>query len=210
MDYTDATLSQSSAQVTMLGNAVFQSGRPTVRVYSYEEHADPSTATRVKGWLTAAATARGRGIDIFQAIDWTSTPEELTVASYEVLFVFDQSLAPPDRMATIGTFWNGSMTSFAKGGGIIVALDGGSKGRMRDFLTNGGLLSVTNETDVTGSQLTVDAPTDVVGLNLPNLFAAKKATLAFTTTQVADNLHVFVIKDQAGKLPIVVHSVPMP
>jgi hypothetical protein len=60
---------------------------------------------------------------------------------------------------------------------------------------------------VTGTQLAVDAPTDVVGLNLPNVFAAKKSTVAFTTSQVADNLHVFVVKDMAMR-PVVIHSVP--
>jgi hypothetical protein len=113
-------------------------------------------------------------------------------------------------MATTGTLWNAAMTAFAKGGGTIVALDGGSPGRMRDLLTNGGLLDVTDETDVTGSQVYVDAPTDVVGQNLPNVFAAKKTTVAFTTTQMRDNYHVFVVTDATGMLPIVVHTVPRP
>ena len=81
---------------------------------------------------------------------------------------------------------------------------------MKDFLTNGGLLAVTAETDVNGTQLNVDAPTDVVGQNLPNVFAARKNTVAFTTTQMRDNYHVFVVTDATGMLPVVVHSVPKP
>jgi hypothetical protein len=113
-------------------------------------------------------------------------------------------------METTGTLWNDAMNAFAKGGGIIVALDGGSAGQMKDFLSNGGLLEVTGETDVTGTQLNVAAPTDVVGQNLPNVFAARRNTIAFATTQMRDNYHVFVVTDSTGMLPVVVHSVPTP
>jgi hypothetical protein len=156
------------------------------------------------------ATARGKSVNVSRASDWTIVPQQLTVAQYHAFLVYDQAPAPTNQMATTGTLWNAAMNAFAKGGGIIVALDGGSAGQMKDFLTNGGLLEVTGETDVTGSQLNVDAPTDVVGQNLPNVFAAKKTTVAFTTTQMRDNYHVFVVTDATGMLPVVVHSVPKP
>jgi hypothetical protein len=208
MDYSDGTLAPASAQVTMLGNAVFQSGTANVRMLAYEEFADPTIMARVKSWLMSTATSRGRTLTVTTSAAWTGVPEELAVSRYDVFFVYDQLLAPRDQMATTGTFWNSSLEAFAKGGGIIVVLDGGSVGRMRDFLTNSGLLAVTDEADVTGTQLRVDAPTDVVGLNLPNVIAAKQTTVSFTTTQMADNLHVFVVKDGSGRFPVVVHSVP--
>jgi len=209
-DYSDDTLTESSAQVTMLGNAVFQSVVTTVRVLAYDEFADAPTVTRIESWLTTTATARGKSVSISKAPGWTALPPQLTVQQYQVLLVYDQARAAANQMATTGTLWNAAMSAFAKGGGIIVALDGGSAGRMRDFLTNGGLLEVTDETDVTGSQLNVDAPTDVVGQNLPNVFAARRTTVAFTTTQMRDNFHVFVVTDSTGLLPVVVHSVPRP
>lgn len=208
MDYSDATLSQTSAQVTMLGNAMFLGGTANVRVLAYDEFAEPATVARIQSWLSGLATARGRTLSVNAESDWSAVTEELTVASYDVFLIYDQLTAPLDRMATTGTLWHGAMGAFAKGGGIIVVLDGGSVGRMRDLLTNGGLLTVLDEADVTGTPLDVDAPTDVVGLNLPNVFSSKKATIGFTTTQVADNLHVFVVKDSVAKLPVVVHSVP--
>ena len=209
-DYSDATLSESSAQVTMLGNAVFQGVAATIRVLAYDQFADAMTVARIESWLSTMATARGKSLNISKASDWTVIPQQLTVAQYQVLLVYDQAQAPDNQMATTGTLWNAAMSAFAKGGGTIVALDGASPGRMRDLLTNGGLLDVTGETDVTGSQIYVDAPTDVVGQNLPNLFAAKKTTVAFTTTQMRDNYHVFVVTDATGMLPIVVHTVPRP
>jgi hypothetical protein len=209
-DYSDATLAESSAQVTMLGNAIFQSVAATVRVLAYDEFADPATAARIESWLVTMAMARGRSVMIAKPPGWTAVPQQLTVMQHQVLLVYDQALAPANQMATTGTLWNGAMSAFAKGGGIIVALDGGSAGSMKDFLTNGGLLAVTAETDVVGTQLIVDAPTDVVGQNLPNVFAARRNTVAFTTTQMRDNYHVFVVTDSTGMLPVVVHSVPRP
>jgi hypothetical protein len=209
-DYSDPTLIDSSSQVAMLGNAVFQSVAGSVRVLAYGQFADSATATRIDGWLAAIAPSRGKTLTITKLSDWTSLPSQLTVQQYQVLLVYDQDLAPMGQMATIGTFWNDAMDAFAKGGGIIVALDGGTAGSMRDFLTNGGLLPVVDETDITGTQLNVDAPTDVVGQNLPNVFAARRNTVAFTTTQVRDNYHVFVVTDATGMLPVVIHSVPRP
>ena len=210
MDYTDPILVDSSAQVTMLGNAIFTSVAATVRVFSYDEFADAATVTRIEGWLSTMATSRGKSVNISKAANWTTIPMQLTVQQYQVFLVYDQARAPANQMATTGTLWNAAMTAFAKGGGIIVALDGGSPGRMADFLTNGGLLEVTGETDLNGTQLNVDAPTDVVGQNLPNVFAARRNTVAFTTTQKRDNYHVFVVTDSTGMLPVVVHSVPPP
>ena len=209
-DYADATLSESSAQVTMLGNAIFQGVGATVRVLTYDEFADAATVTRIERWLLTMAAARGKSVTLSKAAGWSTVPQQLTVQQYQAFLVYDQSLAPGSQMATTGTLWNAAMNAFAKGGGIIVALDGGSAGQMKDLLNNGGLLAVTGETDVTGTQLNVAAPTDVVGQNLPNVFAAKKTTVAFTTTQMRDNYHVFVVTDSTGMLPIVVHSVPAP
>lgn len=209
-DYSDPTLIDSSSQVAMLGNAVFQSIAASVRVLAYGQFADPATASRIDGWLAAIAPSRGKSLMITKLSDWTALPSQLTVQQYQVLFVYDQDLAPMGQMATIGTFWNDAMDAFAKGGGIIVALDGGTAGGMRDFLTNGGLLPIVDETDITGTQLNVDAPTDVVGQNLPNVFAARRNTVAFNTTQMRDNYHVFVVTDSTGLLPVVIHSVPRP
>ena len=209
-DYSDPALLDSSAQVTMLGNAVFQSVAAAVRVLAYDEFAEPATVTRIESWLSTMAASRGKTVTIAKAPTWTSIPQQLTVQQYQAFLVYDQALAPANQMATTGTLWNAAMNAFAKGGGIIVALDGGSAGQMKDLLTNGGLLPVDGETNVNGTQLNVDAPTDVVGQNLPNVFAARKNTVAFTTTQMRDNYHVFVVTDATGMLPVVVHSVPRP
>jgi hypothetical protein len=207
-DYSDPTLLDSSAQGTMLGNAVFLTVATNVRVFAYDEFADAATVSRIETWIANGAATRGKSVTISKATDWTAVPTQLTVQQHQVFFVYDQARAPANHMATTGTLWNAAMHAFAKGGGTIVALDGGSAGRMRDLLTNGGLLPVLDETDVSATQLNVDAPTDVVGQNLPNVFAAKRNTVAFTTTQMRDNYHVFVVTDMTGMLPVVVHSVP--
>ncbi|HKQ68910.1 MAG TPA: hypothetical protein VJT73_06215 [Polyangiaceae bacterium] len=212
MDYTDSTLSDVSAQLTLLANALLLPNRASVRVLAYDEFADAGTVTRINGFLGSIASTKGRTLTFSlagKAADtWKAIPAMLAVATYDVLLVYDQSSAPTDQMATTGTLWNGAVDSFAKGGGVVVALDGGSPGKMIDFLTNSGLLAVTDEVDVVGTQLKVDAPTDGVGVGLPNVFIGKKSSIAFVTTQVPDNRHVFVVKDNAGVLPVVVHSVP--
>jgi hypothetical protein len=207
-DYADTTLSESSAQVMMLGNAVFQGVSSVIRVLSYDEFADAATVTRIQTWLSTTSMSRAKTVSFVKAGDWSSIPQQLTVAQYQVLLVYDQAAAPAGQMETVGTLWNAAMSAFAKGGGVIVALDGGSAGQMGAFLSNGGLLPITGESDVTGLLLGVDAPTDVVGQNLPNVFVAKKNTVAFNTTQVRDNYHVFVVTDSTGMLPVVIHTVP--
>jgi hypothetical protein len=209
-DYSDGMLIETSAQVTMLGNAVFQTVAAAVRVLAYDEFADPATVTRIENWLSTTAMGRGKSVTITKASGWAAVPMQLAVQQYQVFLVYDQARAPADQMATTGTLWNAPMSAFAKGGGTIVALDGGSAGRMRDLLTNGGLLPVIDETDVSGAQLNVDAPTDVVGQNLPNVFVARRNTVAFVTTQMRDNYNVFVVTDTESMRPVVVHSVPRP
>ncbi len=205
MDYTDVALSLSSAQVTMLANAVLLVNKPTINVLVYDEFGDAVSIARIQTWLTTAAS--GRTLTFKSAQGWTSVPSKLAVTDYQVFLVYDQPMAPVDQMATSGTLWNGAMDAFAKGGGVVVVLDGGT-GHTMDLLTNGGLLSVTGETSVAGTQVKVDAPTDVVGLNLPDIFLARRNSVAFTTTQAPDSHHVFVVKDNAGALPVVVHAVP--
>jgi hypothetical protein len=205
MDYSDPAIGQMSAQVQMLANAVLLVNQPTINVLAYDEFSDAANVARLQMWLSMMG--RGRTIAFTSSKDWMSIPSKLAVADYQVFLVYDQPRAPVDQMATSGTLWNGAIDAYAKGGGVVVVLEGGT-GHNVDLLTNGGLLPVTAETNVAGTQVKVDAPTDVVGLYLPNVFAARKNSVAFTTTQAADSHHVFVVKDNEGVLPVVVHSVP--
>jgi hypothetical protein len=133
-----------------------------------------------------------------------SIPSKLAVTDYQVFWCSTNPwLRRPDGYQRHVVEWR--YRRFAKGGGVVVVLEGGHN---VDLLTNGGLLPVTNETSVTGTQVNVDAPTDGVGLYLPNVFVARKNSVAFETTQAPDSRHVFVVKDNAGVLPVVVHAVP--
>ena len=205
MDYTDPLIVQTSAQVQMLANSVLLVNQPTVEVLVYDEYSSAALVASLENWIGMMGAARK--VKFTRVKDWMSVPSQLAVTQYQVFLVFDQIGAPVDHMATCGTLWNGAIDSFAKGGGVVVVLEGGT-GHNVDLLTNGGILPVTGETSVAGTQVMVDAPTDVVGLYLPNVFAARKNSVSFTTTQVADSRHVFVVKDSAGVLPVVVHSVP--
>jgi len=205
MDYSDPAISQMSAQVQMLANAVLIVNKATINVLAYDEFSDAANVARMQTWIIAIGT--GRTINFTSSKDWMSIPSKLAVTDYQVFLVYDQPMAQTDQMATSGTLWNGAMDAFAKGGGVIVVLEGGT-GHNKDLLVNGGLLPVTDETSVVGMQVEVDAPTDVVGLYLPNVFVARKNSVAFTTTQAPDSRHVFVVKDNAGVLPVVVHAVP--
>jgi hypothetical protein len=205
MDYADPQISQMAAQVQMLANAVLLVNSPTINVLAYDEFSDAANEARLEGWI--ASLGKNRTINFVSSKDWMSIPAKLAVTDYQVFLVFDQPMAPADQMATSGTLWNGAIDAYAKGGGVVVVLDGGT-GHNADLLTNAGILAVTAETSVAGAQVMVDAPTDVVGLYLPNVFAARKNSVAFTTTQAPDSRHVFVVKDSTGMLPVVVHAVP--
>jgi len=206
MDYSDPAIAQTSAQVQMLANSVLLVNQQTINVLVYDEYSDSRIVASLEKWIGMIGAPRKVLFTSYP--QWMSIPSQLAVATYQVFLVFDQTTgAPVDHMATCGTLWNGAIDSFAKGGGVVVVLEGGT-GHNVDLLTNGGILPVTGESSVAGSQVTVDAPTDVVGLYLPNVFAARKNSVSFTTTQAADSRHVFVVKDSAGVLPVVVHSVP--
>jgi len=210
MDYADNTLAPSSDQVTLLANSVLFGNSAAVRVLSYDEFADAAMVAKIQMWLAAAAATNRRTVAFTKAGPWTSVPPQLAVANYQIFLIYDQSRAEVGEMETAGTFLNHAMEAFAQGGGVIVALDGGTTGRMRDLLTHGGLLQVLEESNVAGTQLKLEAPTDFIALNLHDVFLAKANTIAFTTSQAADNQHVFVVDDMTATLPVVVHSVRVP
>jgi hypothetical protein len=161
--------------------------------------------------LKNAATARGRTVQTTDAGTWDSIPSKLAVANYDVFLIYDQPLAATGDLATAGTLWNGAVDAFARGGGIVIALDGATGiAEMKDLLTDSGILPVSAETVVTGTQLVVTARTDGLassgGVSTP--LAAKKNSVAFTTSLVPDINHVFVVMNQDATLPVVVHSAP--
>jgi hypothetical protein len=209
MDYTDDNLSQTSAQVTLLANAVMVPVRSMVRVLVYDEFVDPALKDRLQTWIGNQAVAKGRGVSFESAGTWTGVPPRLAVANYDTFLILDQALAPTTITANAGTLWNGAMDAFAKGGGVVVALDGNSPAQMVDLINNGGLFTILDEADVETNQLRVDAPGDVVGLNVTNIFVARARSVSFVTKQKQDNRHVFVVSDKNSGLPVVVHSIPV-
>jgi len=209
MDYVDDGLSQTSAQVTLLANAVMVPIKSAVRVLVYDQYVDATLKARLEAWITAAAISKGRAVTFQSAGDWSTVPEQLAVANYDTFLIYDQALAPTTSTANMGTLWNGAMDAFAKGGGVVVALDGGSAASMVDLVNNGGLFTVLDERDVETNMLKVDAPGDIVGVNVTSVFIARAHSVAFVTKQKPDNRHVFVVSDKASGLPVVVHSIPV-
>ena len=208
MDYTDTTLAAQSTQIAILANSILLSSHLPVRVLTFGQWTDAVVVARVSGLIKSAATTRGRTVQTTDAGSWDTIPSKLAVATYDVMLVFDQPLAAAGALGTAGTLWNGAVDSFVRGGGIVVALDGGvGAAEMKDLLTNSGILAVTAETSVTGTQIVVTGRADAIGsYGVSSPFAAKKNSVAFSTTLTPDVNHVFVVMNQDSTLPVVVHT----
>jgi len=177
MDYTDPLITQTSAQVQMLANSVLL------------VNSRPSMCSST----TSSATPHRRIARDSDRHDWSPRKVVFTSSHSGCRFlpswpspttrcfcVFDQPMAPADQMATNGTLWNGAIDSFAKGGGVVVVSRAHRSQRDRSPTVD---LPVTGEDQRRRHTSPWSmAPTDVVGLYLPNVFAARRS-VSFTTTK---------------------------
>ena len=200
-----------SPPATLLGNAVLLASHDPVRVLAYAEHADASASANVKLLLASTAATHGRVIDVHDAPQALEVATDLSVTSYDVLLVYDQPGAPDGELDATGASWRTAIDGYARAGGVVVVLDGGSGvAQMHRFLTSSGLLAVSGQADATGATLRVSAPADAVGVHTISPFLARRSTVTLDTTAVEDATRFFVVKDSASGLPVVVHAVTIP
>jgi Stigma-specific protein, Stig1 len=208
MDYQ--TAASGTPQITLLKNALFLSNATTVRILAYTEYAPPSGRAKVDQAIGFASVSPGGSPFKITALDkFGSASAQLSISKYEVFLVYDQSLAPPGQMATVGAAWhaNSVLDSFAAAGGTVIVLSGG-RSEMDQFLSSSQLLDVSAQTVLTASKLYNRRPNDSVGNGVISPFLAPSSSCTFTTTVADDVTTAFVLTDtQSGVLgsPAVVH-----
>ena len=214
MDYRTRAIA-GAPQEKLLENAIFLGPRSTVRVLAYAQYTPQSVITAVGSTLDAAAQARGRSYTLTSGATSLDVANSLNVFSYDVLLVYDQSLAPAGRLASIGTGLANAVDSFTRAGGTVVVLAGdGGRGEMSDLITNAGLLDVSGQTSVTGALVYDRGLADAIGINVLTPFRASRETCTFATPP-PDSSTVFVVTDapsSAGRIgaAVVVHRVVAP
>jgi hypothetical protein len=209
------TPAQNSPVVDLLANAVFISQSNPVRILGYHQYTPTTTVTAVNNTLDFAKTARARSYTLTPALTSLDVTNQLNVVDFDVLLVYDEPTAPAGQLATIGTGFQSTISSFTRAGGTVIVLAGdGGRSEMPAFLANAGLLDVTSQVSVTGNNLYNRAPGDTVGNRVLSPFKAAKETCTFTLA-APDPLATYVITDAAptsGNLggPVVVHKVIAP
>jgi len=207
-DYRDAI--GGTSQTKVLTNAVFIPTSNPLRVLSYEQFADATIVAKVKSLVAGAAGAR--------VINYTvaNTPAPLTSATlakdHDVVLVHDQSAAAAGTLAPIGTTWATPLDTFAKAGGVIIALDGaGGAGAMPELITSAGLLDLAGHTSIAaGTQVTIVAPGDRVGSLVVSPYAVVSRSATFQSNQPNGGNVVFVAQERVGVAlgdPVVIHRV---
>jgi hypothetical protein len=201
---------QGTAQARVLSNAVFIPQSNPLHVMSYERYASAAAVGKVKAILNGVATQLGRSLTITSTTVDTDIPSKLTLSSYQVLVVEDQSGAPPGALAALGASWASTLTTFTLAGGVVVVLDGGTgTGQMPQFSTATTLLSVTGQTSLkTGTPLDDVAPGDVVGVGVVSPYGAGKNSVSIVTEPNGGSV-IYVVdlpSDASAGVPVVVHK----
>ena len=208
------TPANNTPQTALMGNAVLLPLRNPVRILAYTQYASAGSRAKVDQDIGLAAAARGRTYTIKPLANFMTATASLDIAAYDVFLIYDQNVAPPGQMATVGAAWQTSLVldSFTRAGGIVIGLSGGAT-EMDQFFSASSLLDVSAQTSVTGAMLYNRAPADAMGTNVISPFLAPVDSCTFTTSVVPDADTIFVVRDEPGPAagkPVVVHRVIEP
>jgi hypothetical protein len=194
------------AQQKVLTNSVFIRAASPLRVLAYEGNAAMASVTRVTGILQTFAAQSSHPINITATTMGTDIPAMLDPMTFDVLFVFDPVSAAAGTLGPLGTTWNAKVTAFLAGGGLIVALDGGTNAETPQLITNAGMLSVTAQTTLpSGTRINNTAPGDSVGANVGAFYGVTNNSASFTTEPAAGNV-VYVFTNLMTSAPAVIHK----
>ena len=203
-----ATTPPSTAQGTVLQNAVFIPTTNPLRVMSFERYSDANAVTSAKAILAGRAAQLQRTIAYTVSTVDGDVPAKLLATSFDVLVVHDQKSAPAGALSTLGTSWASTLLAFAKAGGVIVVLDGDTgTAEMPQFSTSGGLFQVTSHAPVAaGAAVTVTGFGDDVGVGVLSPYGVWNHTATFTLASLTNVTLVVKNGDGTGD-PIVAHRV---
>ena len=171
-DFSAATAGSAPAKV--LVNALTIPTTDPIRVLSYEDGALPEAVAEAKA--IAFGAIKGRTIQFTRAADANAVASGTLGRSYDIVVVHDASAG---NAATIGASWNGSLGTFTRKGGVVVALDRGTS-PMPALLSSSGLLAVGAHTTLPlSTHLLVTNAADVVGAQVLSPYAAFGAPVSF-------------------------------
>lgn len=199
-----------SSQAKLLSNAVFIPTSNPLRVLSYEQFAEAAAVTQAKALIQSAAAGRTINYTVSNAA--ASLQANDLVAKFDVVLIYDQVNGTAAALDPIGTNAAAPLNTFAKGGGVIVALDGASgQGAMPTFLTNAGLLDVpTHATLPAGSLVRISATGDKVGSLVIGPYGTFDRSATFQPNEPNGGNVIYVAQQLVGGIPsdpVVIHKV---
>lgn len=206
-DYQNAASSSSQAKV--LTNAVFIPRSDPLRILSYEQFASAVAVDRVKALIDAAAL--GRTVVFTVRKDAAALTSATLAQNFDVVLLHDQRDGNAATLASMGATWNTSLSTFAKAGGVIVALDGATgQGAMPSLVTAAGLLDLAGHATLApGSPVSVVAPADRVGTLVVSPYGTYANSASFQSNEPEGSNVVFVARKLVGGNPtdpVVVHK----
>lgn len=209
-DYQNAFAGSSQSKI--LTNAVFIPTSNPLRVLSYEQFADPTVASHVKSLINAGAG--GRMVQYSVQTAPAALASATLADNFDVVLVHDQPNASAATLTTNGTTWAPSLNTFAKAGGVIVVLDGGSgQGAMPSLLVAAQLIDVPTHANMpAGSLVGIVAPADRVGNQVVGPYGSADRSVTFQSNEPNGGNLVWVARRSTGGVfgdPVVLHkSVP--
>lgn len=195
-----------TAEARVLANAVLLPSANPLRILSFEEYANPTSVSKVKAIINAAAAAQARTVAITVTSSDSYVPSNLTIRDFDLLLVYDQSSASAQTLSALGAGWASQLAAYLSVGGEVVTLDGASGlGQMPAFLSQSTLLNVTSHTPLTPhTALTVTAPGDSVATGVLSPYGALNDTVEFSADPQSASI-AYVVTNTPDNLPVVVH-----
>ncbi len=192
-----------SAHSKVLANAISIPTTDPIRVLVWEDGALPKTVAWTKSLIKQSVSSR--------KIDFTTATQSALTAStlathFDIVLIHDA--AGPDP-AALGASWAGSLETFTKKGGVVIALDG-FQSDMPALVKSAGLLDITGHVQLSAStKFVVSDPKDVVGTQLLSPYAAIGASVGFVGATTSPSISWVVREKNADDtgLPTVIHRV---
>jgi hypothetical protein len=207
-DFQDALAGSSQARV--LTNAVFIPTSNPLRILSFEQFADAAVVANVKALIQSAAG--GRTINLTVTTNPAALASPILAQLYDVVLVPDQQGGAPATLATTGASWAADLATFAKAGGVIVALDGNAGlGGMPQLLTSALLLDVSGHQSIAaGSLVGIVAPADRIATLVVSPYGTFDRSVTIQSNEPNGGNVVYVAEQVIGGVPsdpVVIHKV---
>lgn len=186
-------------QDRLVGNAVFLAPSPSPRILSFVGSADATAVMNVDAAI--ATTAGARTWRRVALSDPAMISASLSIDTYDVMLVFEQSTATDAAIATLATEAGDALGSFARAGGVVIVLDGPTTNAgTYPVMAATGLLSPTGVRNIDALIVTLvpAAATDALAVGVRGSYRAQPTSVSFITT---DPYAVFV----QGTPPVVLH-----